>query len=67
MGCKIHFYMLFELKCVSAVCVLVMCGWRFYLWALRMIRGSGGSGNKKIHSDYLRVEIINDANINYIF
>ncbi len=35
--------------------VLVMRGWRLYPRALRMILGSGGSGNKKIHSDYLWV------------
>ncbi len=34
---------------------LVMRGWRLYPRALRMIRGSGGLGNKKVHSDYLRV------------
>ncbi len=34
-------------------CWLVMCGWRLYPQALRMIRGSGNK--KKMHSDYLRV------------
>ncbi len=37
------------------VCVLVMRRWRFYPWTLRMIHGSGGSGNKKMHSEYLRL------------
>ncbi len=36
-------------------CALVMRGWRLYPRVLRMIRGSGGSGYKKIHYDYLRV------------
>ncbi len=35
--------------------LLVMRGWRLDPWALRIIRGSGGSVNKKLHSDYLRV------------
>ncbi len=34
---------------------LVMRGWRVYPRALRMIHGSG---NKKLHSDYLRVDRI---------
>ncbi len=36
-------------------CALVMRGWRLYSRALRMIQGSGGSDNKKLHSDYLRM------------
>ncbi len=31
--------------------ILVMRGWRLYPRVLRMIRGAGGSGNKKVHSD----------------
>ncbi len=38
---------------ICALCaVVVMRGWRLYLRALWIIRGSG---NKKMHSDYLRV------------
>ncbi len=45
--------------CVHSVCVLGMRGWRLYPRALHMIRGLGGSGNKKMHSDYVRVDKIN--------
>ncbi len=38
------------------VCVYILRGWRLYPRALQMIRGSG---NKKVHSDYLRVDKIN--------
>ncbi len=38
---------------------LVMRGWRLYPRVLRMIREWGGSGKKKVHSDYLRVDKIN--------
>ncbi len=65
----------FNERCVVCifVCVVVMRGWHLYPRALRMIRGSGGLGNKTMHSDYLQVGcgwiwyIINDANLNCIF
>ncbi len=35
--------------------ILTVWWWQLYPRALRMIRGSGGSGNTKMHSDYLQV------------
>ncbi len=40
---------------IRIVRALVMRGWRLYPRALGMICGSVGSGNKKMHSDYVRV------------
>ncbi len=37
---------------ICALCAVVMRGWRLYPRALWIIRGSG---NKRMHSDYLRV------------
>ncbi len=37
---------------ICALCAVVMRGWRLYLRVLWIIRGSG---NKKMHSDYLQV------------
>ncbi len=37
---------------ICALCAVVMRGWRLYPRALWIIRGSG---NKKMHSDYLQV------------
>ncbi len=49
-------YILFEHKCVLEVCVIVMRGWQLYLRGPWVIRGSGGSCNKKYILINLRVD-----------